>query len=335
MYFKFTRQDMTLPDSVMAFMLLASCSLSEAERQLVMSAITDVTYDKMKSALKRIFCGDITQKGISSSSAIEIKSEPVFYAKENYDRDDDAAAVMYSRGSFRGKSSWRGRRNTRGTPATGANRQPVDRVGRKQNPVGPDGKTSRCLVCDSRFHWARQCPDAYENNKRKGESYRSNDDLDDDKEDMVHLSLFVGYTNESRSYKLDKLVSESENCAVLDTGCSNTVCGVEWLDEYMKGLSDYDKSKVIEATSSSTFTFGDGVKVYSKKKVTLPCKFGNINVSLTTDVVDCKIPLLMSKFSMKKACMLLDFKSDTVTIGKTTIKLLSSTSGHYLLPISL
>ena len=203
-YFKFTRQDMTLPDSVMAFMLLASCSLSEAERQLVMSAITDVTYDKMKSALKRIFCGDITQKGISSSSAIEIKSEPVFYAKENYDRDDDAAAVMYSRGSFRGKSSWRGRRNTRGTPATGANRQPVDRVGRKQNPVGPDGKTSRCLVCDSRFHWARQCPDAYENNKRKGESYRLNEDLDDDKEDMVHLSLFVGYTNESRSYKLDK-----------------------------------------------------------------------------------------------------------------------------------
>ena len=36
-YFKFTQQGMTLPDTVMAFMLLAACNLSESERKLVMA----------------------------------------------------------------------------------------------------------------------------------------------------------------------------------------------------------------------------------------------------------------------------------------------------------
>ena len=37
-YYKFKQQDMTLPDTVMAFMLLAACNFSEKDRQLVMSA---------------------------------------------------------------------------------------------------------------------------------------------------------------------------------------------------------------------------------------------------------------------------------------------------------
>ena len=59
-YFKFTKQGMTLPDSVMAFMLLASCNLSESEQQLVMSAISEVTLKNMKDALSRIFHGEIS-----------------------------------------------------------------------------------------------------------------------------------------------------------------------------------------------------------------------------------------------------------------------------------
>ena len=46
---------MTLPDSVLAFMLLAVSNFSESERKLAMSAITNVSYNNMKAALKRIF----------------------------------------------------------------------------------------------------------------------------------------------------------------------------------------------------------------------------------------------------------------------------------------
>ena len=50
-YYEFTEQSMSLPDSVIAFMLLASCNFSDSEMQLVMSAVTDVNYAAMSSAI--------------------------------------------------------------------------------------------------------------------------------------------------------------------------------------------------------------------------------------------------------------------------------------------
>ncbi|KAK3889741.1 hypothetical protein Pcinc_006306 [Petrolisthes cinctipes] len=75
-YFKFTKQGMTLPDSVLAFMLLASCNLSDNEQQLVMSAISDVSLKNMKGALSRIF--HVQSSGqIHKTVMGDVKSEPV------------------------------------------------------------------------------------------------------------------------------------------------------------------------------------------------------------------------------------------------------------------
>ena len=48
---------MKLPNTVMAFMLLVSYSLSEAQFQLVMSSMPKISYENMKMSLKRIFGG--------------------------------------------------------------------------------------------------------------------------------------------------------------------------------------------------------------------------------------------------------------------------------------
>ena len=37
------------------------------------------------------------------------------------------------------------------------------RGGRSTNPTAVDGDVSRCFICSSKFHWARSCPDLYEN----------------------------------------------------------------------------------------------------------------------------------------------------------------------------
>jgi len=57
-YFKFSQQGTTLPDTVLAFMLLRAGNLEEVDRKVVMSSIKEVTYENMKSALERIFCDD-------------------------------------------------------------------------------------------------------------------------------------------------------------------------------------------------------------------------------------------------------------------------------------
>ena len=261
-YFKFTQQDMKLPDAVMAFMLLASCELDENNRRVVMSGIGDVTYAGMKIALKRIFC-NIVPKGEACPFGVAIKPEPVFYGN-NIEKPpavdveqfpDNEQEVMYSGSSARGRSSWRGRGRGRGAPLTGANRQPVGRGGRKGNPMGRDGRATTCFRCGSRYHWVRYCPEPEETVQDHDETEKN--------EETVHLSLF---NSDQRNRKLTTLLEESDGYAVLDTGCSATVCGVGWLDRYIGGLSDYQRSKLVEETSDASFTFGTGAAVTSLKK---------------------------------------------------------------------
>ena len=62
---------------------------------------------------------------------------------------------------------------------------------------------------------------------------------------------------------------------------------------------------------------------------------GGMKGKVVTDVVECDIPLLLSKRSMKSVGMILNFKDDNVIIGNKTIKLESTTSGHYALLLRL
>ena len=56
-------------------------------------------------------------------------------------------------------------------------------------------------------------------------------------------------------------------------------------------------------------------------------------MKVTTDVVEPNIPLLLSRNSMKKASMVLDFLSDSAIIFRNQINLNITVSGHYTIPI--
>ena len=55
---------------------------------------------------------------------------------------------------------------------------------------------------------------------------------------------------------------------------------------------------------------------------------------LNTNIVVSDIPLLISRKSMKKANMTLDFKNDHAFIFDQSIQLLVTKSGHYGIPIN-
>ena len=75
---------------------------------------------------------------------------------------------------------------------------------RRSNPVGNDGQVSRYLVCDSKFHWARECPHSYENAYEKAEESES-----------LHSSLFVDYTKGAQeSSKSATLFTETKKCNI-------------------------------------------------------------------------------------------------------------------------
>ena len=79
------------------------------------------------------------------------------------------------------------------------------------------------------------------------------------------------------------------------------------------------KEKIIVKEGVRTFKFSDGNKLNSLYKVTLPCVFADIEVSIVTDVVDSDIPLLLSKDSMKRAATCHNFENDSVTMFKKKI----------------
>ena len=58
----------------------------------------------------------------------------------------------------------------------------------------------------------------------------------------------------------------AEDCrrkGLLDTACTDDVCGRSWMEDYVAGLSQNDAHLVIREEGWRTFRFGDGEKLKS------------------------------------------------------------------------
>ena len=130
--------------------------------------------------------------------------------------------------------------------------------------------------------------------------------------------------------KLKNLVDESWNAAVLDSGVSKTVCGQSRLDCYIESLNESDKSEVSYNEASNFYHFGNGKRVCSMKSVKLPAVISQQPVNIESDIVDCDVPLLISRFSMKSANMHL--KNDTANAFNQDTNLIVTKNGHYAIP---
>ena len=86
---------------------------------------------------------------------------------------------------------------------------------RKVNPCNKDGEITKCNVCGSIYHWMKSCPDSYENQIKIKEE--------------INITL-IGEC-------MDTLKGETLNMAVLDSGCTKTICSKTWLNCYLESLS--------------------------------------------------------------------------------------------------
>ena len=122
--------------------------------------------------------------------------------------------------------------------------------------------------------------------------------------------------------------------AILDSGCTKTVCGQNWLTAYLDTLSLQDKKTVKRFDSANSFRFGDGRTVQSLGLVHIPVYIGSKKSILSTDIVHCDIPLLMSRDTLHKSSAIIDFKKNTVSMFGESISITLSSSGHYCLPLT-
>ena len=66
-------------------------------------------------------------------------------------------------------------------------------------------------------------------------------------------------------------MEQCQGCALMDSGCTKTVAGENWLKNLQDSLSEYDKARIKESQSNSVFTFGDGGMVDSMRMLVIPC----------------------------------------------------------------
>ena len=115
---------------------------------------------------------------------------------------------------------------------------------------------------------------------------------------LVVLRTLVFYTEIEECY-LESFLGESFNSAVLDSGCSRTLCVETWFKCYRDSLSSEDQNRIQEFESNVDFKFDDG-KIYRAMKIAIiPASIGNLDVKTETNVIACDIPLLVSRESMK------------------------------------
>ena len=124
---------------------------------------------------------------------------------------------------------------------------------RRKNPLDSWGNRSRCAICESAFHWAKDCPYSLERQtKNTAEEF--------------DVELFANNIHECH---IGKFVGETLGCAVLDSGCTKTVCDSSWLKCYEESLQPDDLANMSCGQSDRKFKFGDGRVVQAKTKVTL------------------------------------------------------------------
>ena len=163
---------------------------------------------------------------------------------------------------------------------------------RRGNPLDYKGNVSRCRVCQSIFHWEKDCWN-------------------------------------TTTERLQQFTVEAFYTAILNSGASKTICGKTWL-RCSEEILPKEKHELIHSEpSTSIFKFGDSRKVQSKLRVTIPAKINSTDVSIVTDLVNDDIPLLLSKEAMKKANTQIDLSPDSFFMFGTKPPLIFTNSGHY------
>ena len=310
-YRKMEKFKIKLPSEILAFKLLRRANISKEEKMLVLTGMNyanrETLYEEAKQSLKK-FKGDITEGSISTAASVKL--EPAFLAENE---EALLAAGYYKQGQ--GKRSVRTVRG--GYSRGGGQRGQGQEARRKMNPTGPDGKPLTCRVCGSYRHLMKDCPDSWENIKKVNIVEDEN------------VVLFTGYNKE----EIYQLGVDARNCAILDSACSSTVCGQNWMDSYINSLNEVDRKKIKQTTGERTFKFGGGTRLKSRAEYCLPAVIAGKEVTIKTDVVGSDIPLLLSRTAMKRAGVKMDLENDSATIFGKDIALNLTTSGYYCIPI--
>ena len=98
---------------------------------------------------------------------------------------------------------------------------------------------------------------------------------------------------------------------ILDTGYPHNVAGKIWVDCFFEGLSNEELKLVEKSPSTTKFKFGGGRVLQQLYKIQAPILVVGCHVTISFDVIQSDIPLLLGKRTMKNWHLVINASDDT------------------------
>ena len=143
---------------------------------------------------------------------------------------------------------------------------------------------------------------------RKSEEKSIEDEIGHEGEIEIDIPIEEVVFVEKNETELCCLIEEAGCRGVLDSACSKSVAGVQWIDNYLQNFSESFVGKLELCPSTKIYQFGGGEKRKSKGCIKLPTVIGDKLVHLWLEIVEAAIPLLIGSNSMETAEAVLSFK---------------------------
>ena len=181
--------NMTFPDTVLAFQILEGAGLNENQREMALTIADDLSFKSLKGAVERVFSDKVEDENPINSSFLDVPIK-----QEN---------VCYTQPSNKQRKI-------------------------NYNLLTKQGIISRCAICDSKMHWAKDC-------QHKQIQAANIVEIDDEKEndnEFQEVNIVLMTTENSEPLK------QNELNAIIDTACKRTVAGQGWLQNYLRNFDD-------------------------------------------------------------------------------------------------
>ena len=312
-----------LPEEILAYMLMKRAGLSYLEKMLILSRVNieekmDL-FKNVKINMKNILGKRLQEKEQQEKvEQTEYKLDVALLAQH----EEVLAAHGYYKNNFKNKS------NNKYPPKKSSGKR-TDKSGRKINPIGKDGKTMTCRGCGSFRHLLKQCQHSHENNQNSVLLTEHSESESEAESDFERFVLFTTDRDE-----ISNFTAEALNSAALDTCCTTTVAGQNWIKIYLDSLSD-ESRKLVKGPMPSDKHFkgvNQGIMTALEKYI-IPAEIGENAVMIEVDIVEADIPMLLSKTAMKNAKMVIHMDQDYAEVLGKTISLNTTSAGHYVIPL--
>ena len=267
------------------------------------------------------------------------------WKKKQFQQQNKPGSTSRSQSSYQNHQSKPWQSNNQGNYNNQGNKHS------KQKNDNTDENDERCFFCRSKTHKLKDCHQAkkmrnqYFNRRRNAGAYvtetqqhtdheqsdqanNENSDEEQNQQGNIFLSdnLALPKQPETRRFR-----EEAENCAALDTCCSQTVAGKIWNDKYIESLSDELKRQVVgPLPANKVFRFGNNQHLSATEKWLLPVYLGSKLTTIEVYIIPSDIPMLMSKQDLADNNAILYMREDKAEINGTMVHLKTTTAGHFI-----